>query len=162
VGKSLIRSTLLVIAPLAVAGALAGCGGGGEAAAGTTVTTSSHSKAEFIKLASAICDRDRASLSPELERYMQQHGGAAKTKSEALAEAIQAIFIPKAEAQVDEIRAIGAPRGDEQQVERFLVATEEAVAAAREARSPTESQLGEYFKRSAALASEYGLDHCAY
>lgn len=142
---------------LLAAVAFAGCGGGGdntESATGTTVTTSSRSKAEFVALANGICKRTRANLNLEMGEYLKEHEGD-PGKKKTIPDAFRVVGIRKFPAQIEEIRSLGAPKGNEQQVEAFLAAMQKVVDA------PRQSTFRELI-RSAALARKYGLDDCAY
>ncbi len=176
-----------LIAMVLALGALVGCGGGSSSdssngALETTVTTSSRSKAEFVKLANAICERDKANLLAELGTYFKKHGSEAPSPSQAAVQAIEGVVLPKIEREIEEIGALGAPRGEEEKVESFLAALKEGLEAepnesssAQSATPANQSAAGsggifgeaneeftKDFKRSAALATQLGLDACSY
>jgi hypothetical protein len=189
-GKSTISLALCALA-VAIVVALAGCGGGssdssssasqaagggeassegsgkdaagtGESSAGETVQSGDLSKSEFVKQANAICEKGKKESLEKMGAYVKKHKGGSETANlELIGEAIQAVFIPQIQSQIDAVRALGAPAGDEEQVEGFLVALEEDAATARES-SGTSAVLAKSFKPSAELAHEYGLDGCSY
>lgn len=152
--RSIIAS-LLVSSLIAVAG---GCGGGGgdstSGTTGTTVTTSSRSRTEFVKLANGICKRARVHLIYELGEYLKRHEGEGKKKL-TVPDAFRVVAIPKFPGQIEEIRSLGAPKGDEQQVEAFLAAMQKTVDA------PSKLTFKE-LRREGQLARTYGLVDCAY
>jgi hypothetical protein len=167
--KTLIRGLFFGVLAVAAAGTLMGCGGGSDNGGGgakdTTVSTSSHSKAEFIKLANTICKKGKETTVGKLGPYLKSHGGETKVtpKSERIfAEALQVVFLPAVQTQIEEIRALGAPAGDEQKIEAFLSALQEATDAHREGAVRSQEVFTKDFKRSARLAQEYGLEYCAY
>lgn len=174
VGKISAKS-LLLFAAIAVVLAIAGCGGGGDSgssestASGAETTSSGKpvqsgdlSKDEFVKQADAICEEGKKQSLEKMSAYMQQHGASGEPTPELVVEAVKAVFIPEVQSQIDEIRALGAPQGDEAKIEAFLDAMEAGAKEAGEATVSSSTQFGHSFKHSADLAREYGLDGCAY
>jgi hypothetical protein len=163
--KNLFLWFSLGLTVVAAAGALAGCGGGGDSASGTTLTTSSHSKAEYVKLANAICKKGREATLGKIGAFMEARNGGKESKAQdgnLFAKALQTIFLPAIQTQVEEIRSLGAPEGDEQQVEALLTALQEASDAHRQGTVKSQNVFEKDFKRSGELASKYGLDECSY
>jgi hypothetical protein len=178
---SLLSSLGALAIAAAVALGVAGCGGGSDssssssestgattAAAGggkqtkTAVHSSSLSKEEFVEKADAICVREKTKGLEAMGAYAKEHQGAAgQSKAEVIGEAIQKVFLPSVQAQVDQIRALGAPEGEEQEVEAVLVALEEAVEEASHG-TPSSARFSQSFANAGALATEYGLTSCVY
>jgi hypothetical protein len=175
-----VRGSLLSsLGALAIAAAIAlgagGCGGGSDSASGEstgatatggganqTVHSSSLSKAEFIKRADAICTREKTKGLEAMGAYVKESKGAAgQEKAALIGEAIQKVFLPSVQSQVDQIRALGAPEGDEQEVEAILVALEEAVEGASQG-TPSSAHFAQSFSNAGSLAREYGLSGCVY
>jgi hypothetical protein len=174
---------------VAIALAVAGCGGSGDSTSGSSESTgtatagkeaggtnkegkgggneapvhsSSLSKEEFIAKAGAICTREKTKGLEAMGEYVkQQPGVAGKAKIELIGEALQKVFLPAVQRQIDQIRALGAPEGEEAEVEAFLSALQEAVDQAGQG-TPANGQFAKDFASSAALAHEYGLTACAY
>jgi hypothetical protein len=190
VGRRPITRLCLLAAAVAIVAVAAGCGGGGgsssssaaggettsaeggasgktsrakgESSSGKTAPTGSLSKSEFVKQANAICEEGKKEGLGKMAAYVKKHkGGSQAPNVELLGEALKTVFIPTIQNQVDEVRALGAPSGDESRVEDFLTALEEDVEAA-EASSGSGANFAKAFKDSAELAHEYGLDGCAY
>jgi hypothetical protein len=192
VGRIPAKSFLLWGAAIAVAVAIAGCGGGssssgstaaaggettsatnessgksaqgkGESSADKSVQSGDLSKAEFVKRANAICEEGKKQSLEKMAAFVKEHkGDSGQPSAELVVKAVQAVFIPQVQTQIDEIRALGSPQGDEATVEAFLDAMEEGATAASEASTSSTASFGQSFKRSAELAHEYGLDGCAY
>jgi hypothetical protein len=149
-------------------------GGGANGPVGATSKTegsssaktegSSQAKTEFVDQANAICKEGKKKGLGEIKTYVKAHPPSAGSSTEAkvalLGEALRTVFLPEVQNQVDEIRALGLPQGEEGQVEAILDAMEEGVEAS--SKSSTGLKLGLNFERSAELAREYGLDSCAY
>ncbi|HEX3173442.1 MAG TPA: hypothetical protein VHQ43_04390 [Solirubrobacterales bacterium] len=172
-GGNSVRA-LSVFAGVVVLLALGGCGGGDDggstAADGTGTTTSakqgspsgaSLSEDEFVERAIAICKREKRAGLAAMGLYVKQHGGSAQGNA-VLVEALRTAFLPHVQTQVEEIRALGAPNGDDGEVQAYLDATEEAVDRASAKAGGSTQIFGESFEESAQLAHDLGIDKCAY
>ncbi len=159
---------------------VAGCGGGSSSSdstsaesTGSTATaasggkqtkthSSSLSKEEFVERADAICVREKTKGLEAMGAYAKEHQGTAgQSKAEVIGEAVQKVFLPSVQSQVDQIRALGAPEGEEQEVEAILAALEEAVEEASQG-APSSARFAKSFANSGTLATEYGLTACVY
>jgi len=177
------RLAILLVAALVAAGAVVGCGddeegdaqtagatsaetaegaseeGGGD----TAIATSSLSKKEFLKEANAACVKRQKGALGSLTAYEEANPANEKPLEEWYADMIRAVILPPIEEEIEEIRAIGAPAGDEQQVEAFLEAEQkdvEEVAALESVKTPL--VVEDHFVESGDLAREYGLDRCSH
>lgn len=141
------RSMMLLVVATAIAAIVAGCGGGGDEA--TTVTTSSLSKPAFVKEAEAVCEKAR---------------GKIIASSQTLPEGISSTIVPALEGMVGEIRELGAPSGDEREVEAFLETMQQESEALTEKQASISSfpEVEEEFKTSGGLAQKYGMPKCAF
>jgi hypothetical protein len=147
------KTTLLLAALLATSLIAAGCGDdedegedGGEAL----------TKEEFIAQADALCTREDR----EVDQAAQRLG---KNPSQAeQREFVTGTSLPNIQGQIDGIRELGAPEGEEQQVTEFL---DTAQAALDEAEANPDVFLGEQgqdpFAETRQLARELGLKQCA-
>ena len=98
--------SLAVVLSLSLA-AFAGCGGGDS----ETLT-----KAQFIRRADAICVENSENLIEPINEYMARHANSSLSKNELTAHAVQQTMLPQFQTQVDQIRNLGAPAGDEKEV----------------------------------------------
>jgi hypothetical protein len=147
----------------------AGCGGsGGDQAVGATLApitslrTSSLPKAEFLKRAVAHCNLVRRQAVRKYFGYLHSHG--LKFSRAAIASNAQVLFdqitAPTYELEVQGIRALGAPRGDERRVLAILNAIQHGIEVGRE--KPLGYFYGESpFRPAYVLAGPYGLGPCA-
>lgn len=165
----LARTILNAAAIVTVAVLIAGCGGGSDndssnaAAAGDTSTSATTAsgesaptpeKAELIKQADAGCEKGRREAEAQIGRKLKGNPNeAAKEKI------ITSISLPAIEAQADELRALDAPSGDEEQIEAIAQGIEDAVAAA-EKNTRVLSEKGNPFVEVGKLASAYGFQAC--
>ncbi len=161
--KQLLLSMLLAAVATAAA---AGCGGdssGSDDAASaspapTTVTSSSLSKSAFLKQGNAICTKGAKQVETALANLGKLKGKAA----EAAARAFVPTFVAMVESVIGEIQELGAPSGDEAEVEAILSAMQQAGKEGSEDPEATIEDLARSFKKPDKLASDYGLTSCAY
>jgi hypothetical protein len=130
--------------------AAAGCGGSDDD--GTSLETSDLSKQEWIAQADQICI--------EGDKDIGQQAGEFFDGKPTPAESTQFshdVVLPSIQAQVAQIRELGAPEGDEEQVEAMLDAVEEGLAKAEaDSSALQEGALDE----GTALVQAYGAKAC--
>lgn len=136
---------------------LAGCDSG-DAAGGEI------DKAEFVKRANAICEATQMKL---LSRGLLVFRRISRGKSKSEAEAI---FVPKwlvpvIRAEVEEVRALGAPAGDEAEVDAIFDELESVLDEAEA--NPTrfnyeQAHFSRPYRTSERLANEYGIWACGH
>jgi hypothetical protein len=119
------RRTLTVAAPIAVlllAGLLvAGCG----SSSSTTTTTAAISKAEFVAKGDAVCIAGEKAQEAEVNAYFKKHGLENKKPTKAQeAELVETVLAPNIQHQINAVKALGAPSGEEQQVEEALATSQ--------------------------------------
>jgi hypothetical protein len=151
-----VSKLLTAAAAAAVLAALvAGCGGGDD----TTDETVTLTKVEFIKQGDAICKESGDQSEKEAEEFAEDNGFTLeKASDEQLEEAVAAVLVPTLRQQADEIEALGAPEGDEEQVEEILVSLEGAT-------DEIEDEPGVVFEEKVfdepnELAEDYGFKVC--
>jgi hypothetical protein len=110
-GKQLI---VLVAAVLAAALVVTGCG-----------SSDSISKAEFVKKADAVCKKGEEAVRKDFGAFAETHENVKKPTEADYAELVDAVVVENVEKEVDDLRALGAPEGDEGKVEAMLQAREE-------------------------------------
>jgi hypothetical protein len=158
----LTRSSLFVICASASLGLpvlLAGCGGASGA------SSTSLSKAEFVKRANAICEKARKDGGNGLRRYSKQHeqaGSSAEEQAEMQAAGIQAVVLPRIEQQNEELEALGTPAGDHAMLDEYLASLQKVATKGTEGAPIPETQLVQLFDPSSKAARAYGIEECAY
>lgn len=154
------RFIALLAALAALALIVAGCGGGSDSTESTS--TSSLTKAAFVKQGNAICAKTEKEIIEGVGRFVKE-GNPLKPKpltEKQLAEIAERVLVPKVRRQIDEIRALGIPSGDEQEVEAFFAAAEEALKETEEDPSLFGKGGAGPFAEANKLAREYGLTVC--
>jgi hypothetical protein len=141
---------------LAVALVVTGCGGDDESSAGPTI-----SKAAFIKKADAICTHGNKRMELAFASFLEEKKNI-KHPSKADYEALVGkVLVPNLNQEIKEIRALGAPSGDEDRVDDFLEALEEGIETAERDPKVVISTSNAVFGISSRLAKEYGLEVCS-
>lgn len=152
------RAFILCVALLATSVVVVGCGGGDDdgTAAADEVTTSSLSKAEFVKKANGICVKTNRDLLEEMRKFADEPAGASAQ------DAIQQLWPPALREEADEIRSIGAPEGAETKVETYLASLEK-VTDEIEAKKPKDIfKLQELAVGVNGAAAAIGLERCEF
>ncbi len=150
------RLTLLVpVAVLALA-LLCGCGGGAASS-----TTSPPSRAEFLERANAGCLRARQGLAQRVKEFQAREGG--RWPREVLnAELAHKVLLPTVEEEMEAVRALRAPPGEEERISRILFVEESALTAVVfMTRVASVAAVWHEFAESARALREYGLPECA-
>jgi len=145
----------LLAGALAVALVATGCGSSSD-------STTSLTKAEFIKEGNAICTKGNDKIESEYEAFSKEHN-LSETKAPSMAvqeEAAEDILVPLVSSQVEEIRALGTPEGDEGEVDEILTGAEEAVEEGEEDPATLIGNEPGKFKEVNKQAREYGLTVC--
>lgn len=148
------RFIALLAALVAISVIVAGCGSDSS-------SSSSLSKAEFIKQADKICEKGNEENNTEFEEFAKEHNLSEKKEpSKAVQEeAISEIVAPGVKKQIEEIDALGAPEGDEKKVEAMVGAVEEGVEEI-EANPAVLIEGKNPLAKGSKLAKEYGLKTC--
>jgi hypothetical protein len=161
------KLVLALVAVLALAAVVAGCGGGSSSSgSSSTETTTSDSgggaptKAVFIKEADKVCGEDEDELVEEVEAFAEEKGIEIKKEepSKALqAELFRDVVLPNIGRQAEEIAALTPPEGDEETIEDLTDTLSSEVAEAEEEGGvPAQDTLAEATKKAKA----YGLKVC--
>jgi len=136
----------------------AGCGSSDDST-DTVEETVTLSKTEFIKQGDQICERAEKESETEAEEFAEENDfELEKASEEQLEEAIGEVLVPALDRQVEEIKALGAPEGDEEQVEAITAALEDASADVAD--DPSQAFEGEPLEKASKLAKEYGFEVC--
>ena len=145
---------LLFIA--AVALAASSCGEDG----GTADTTAAISKAQFTKQANAICAKANQEVTKISEDFAKENLSEEKRPTTAQITELAKLALPTISRQVEELRALDVPAGEEKEVDAILSAAEEAVAKGEQEPIAIYGANGGAFAKANRLAIDYGLDKC--
>jgi hypothetical protein len=104
---------------------IAGCGEESDEGGFSPVVSDSLSKVEFLRQADEICHSTESQIEAAADDLVTNEDDPTPEEVEEVA---IGIVVPALESQVAAIGAIGAPEGDEEEVEAILDATEEGIA----------------------------------
>jgi hypothetical protein len=154
-----IRAFSLILAAIVAAALVAGGCGGSDSLGSSgeiTVETGSLTKAEFIKRADAMCRDTRIQA---MRKFRALAEDLQSVRPPAASEKIvDTVLVPVYEELIDQVSALGAPKGDEQEVAGFLNTLQRNLDLAE--KEPAKA-LGSPFKGAAEQAEKYGLIGCA-
>ena len=153
------KALLVAIAALvALAALVAGCGGGDD----TTDETVTLTKTEFIKQGDAICKEGNKEISKGFEEYAEENDlpENKEPSTEQGIEITETVILPNIQQQAEEIRELGAPEGDEDQVDELLTSLEDAVAEGEDDPELLFKGNTDPFAEVNELASDYGFKVC--
>jgi hypothetical protein len=155
-----IKGGVMIVAAVAAILLAAGCGGGGGGNEQVTVHAGSLSKGEFIKRADSICAATRSRFTREYTAFLKPRlkNSSQVDQSALQSEVVKSVVIPIFTKDIDEISALGAPKGEEQKVSTFLNALQQRLDELNE--QPSELS-GTIFAKPAKLAQASGLSGCA-
>ena len=130
---------------------VAGCGGGGD---DDSTSTSSLAKPAWIAKADAICQQGNQ----EIEQAANEQFGKQEQKptDQQIQQFTTETAVPSVQRQIDQIRDLGAPSGDEDQVNEILDTVQADIDKAKSATTLPDDP----FADGNALATQYGLKVC--
>lgn len=150
------RASLALLAALvAMAAFVAGCGDSDD----SETSSESLTKVEFIKQGDRICEKANEQSETEAEEFAEENDFTLeKASKDQLEEAVAEVLVPSLNQQAEELDALGAPEGDEEQVEEIIVSLEDAAGEIED--EPKLIFEGEVLKEPSKLASDYGFEVC--
>ena len=139
--------------------AIVGCGSKEEGDA------PSPSRAQVIKRANDICEQMEAQQLKEFAKYAKAHPEVKKEleagKTQHEQELVEAVGLPPIESAVEEIKALGAPSGDEAKVEAVVSEIEAGIETAKDEPEVFFSSVKDNpFTHANQLAADYGFTRC--
>jgi len=153
---------LTLVGAFAIAAIGIGCGSDSDDSSQVNATVV-VAKPTFLKKAEAVCTRNYENVKAGYEDFVKKNGGPenAFDDAESQAEYVDTVIIPEKEKTIEELQELGAPEGDEQQVEEILDAYEEGIDVAEEDPQAAMSSQG-VFAYATSVAEKYGLENCRY
>lgn len=141
---------LALVAALVALLAFAGCGGGDE----TTALT----KAEFTKQVNAGCKEHEDEQNKLFKEVTSSMDPTEVTRSDQEL-LISEVLLPPYEKDIENLKSLSPPAGDEQQVEAIIEAMENTVKRV-EAKPLVAIRDSSQFTEAKKLLKEYGLTKC--
>jgi hypothetical protein len=149
----------LLISFLSAGLIVAGCGGDNNN------TTTTLSKQEFLKKGNAICRKANQDVNKAgrlifltgVKKGQKPSGPPPAAKFKKFADTI---LIPSIQSQINQIRALGVPPGDQAQVKAILDAAQAALNKGKQDPTLLEGNKSTPFAKANKLALAYGLTVC--
>ena len=136
-----------------------GCGGG--SGNDSEVTASSLSKAQYIQKANAVCEKGTKQIATDFAVFLKEKESVKEPTEADYVQLFNTVVAPNVEREIDELRELGAPKGDEKEVEAILQAREESIQIAEEDPEAIIENSDKVFARASKVAAGYGLKTCA-
>jgi hypothetical protein len=154
------RLIALIGAVMAFAAIVAGCG---SSSSSTTESTATLSKAEFVKQGNAICEAGNKEINAGFEEFAKEKEFSKKnqpTKAE-IEEGAEEVVVPSVRSQIEQIKELGAPEGEEEKVEAFLENAEAQLEKGEENASLLAEESAHLFASVNEEGKALGLTACA-
>ena len=155
--------TKFAVAVAAIAAlAIAGCGGGSSSsttgASGTSgAQGAALSKSEFLAKGNAVCAKGNQALNAAGNKAFSSGQPTQADEEKFVTDTV----IPNIQAQIDGIKALPPPSGDEDQVNAIVAAAQSALDKGKQDPSLLTGQSGsDPFTQANKLADAYGLTKC--
>lgn len=136
-----------------------GSGAGGDDR-GSTVQPTSESKEDYVAKANALCKERTQQIQMEVGELLEDLPANGNGNQRAgLRKLVEKGVAPGLEAEIEELRELGAPEGDEKQIEEILAAIEATIT---EMRKNPKAFVDDpkAFARTRRLAGPYGIGQC--
>ena len=151
------RNAFLLVAGAIAFGLIAvGCGGNDDSSSstGTESSTTALTKAEFLQKGNAICQAGNQEIN---QAFSQIQG---KPTQEQANQVVTDTLVPSVQGQIDDIRALGAPAGDEDQVNQILDDAQTALDKVKADPTVATQNGSDPFAQANQEAKAYGLTVC--
>jgi len=157
------RLIVLLAGVLALAIAAAGCGSSDDstdtdtASADVTIT-----KAQLIAQGDAICKQGNEEIEDGFERYAEENDipKNQEPSNKQGVEIVETVLVPNLTTQAELIRGLGAPEGDEEEVEELVDSLDEAIESAEEEPEALFNEDTDPFGDVNQQAQDYGFSEC--
>lgn len=144
-----------LVGVLACVGLLAACGGGGDE------TTEALSKSEFIAQGDEICANGDKEVEAQAEEFAEENDIDTEAPTqEQQEEVVAAVFVPSLQTQADELSQLGAPEGEEAEVEAIVASLEKATEELEGDPSLLFEASGNPLEEPSELAAKFGFENC--
>ena len=157
------RGSLILVASLALITGVAGCGGDDSTSADSTTAgvTGFTGEAPTDPISYHLAaDKYCRQAEHELDRAANEAFGGETPSPEALTDFVNEVYLPVMRRQMEQIRTIPIPPGEEDAVNAIYDAFDEGLAQAEEDPESLLQAPPEGIERASELAADYGFDDC--
>lgn len=146
-----MRKHCAILIALLATGAAAGCGGDEE---------EPLSKAEYIKQGDVICKKANETIEKEAEETFADLGPREMPSEEQLTAFVEDVAVPNVESQISDLRALAAPEGDEDELDKIYEDVDTALAEVEEDPATIVEGDNDPFQEPNEAARGYGFKEC--
>jgi hypothetical protein len=142
---------------------VAGCGSSDDSTdTDTTSVDVTITKEQLIAQGDAICKQGNEEIEEGFESYAEENGipKNQEPSDEQGVEIVETVLVPNLKTQAELIRGLGAPEGDEEQVEELLDSLDEAVETAEDDPEALFNEDTDPFGDVNQQAQDYGFSEC--
>jgi len=150
------KQWIALLAGALVIALVVGCGDSSE---GET-NAKSLAKPVYVKKVTAICEKTNKQVKVGFEEFTADQGSAAFEDLDSMEEYLDTFMIPAKQQEIEELQALGAPVGDEEETEAIIEGFEEGIEAAEDDPERAVQSTFGVFARANDLANDYGADNC--
>jgi hypothetical protein len=157
------RLIVLLAGVLALAIAAAGCGSSDDSTDTDTASVDvTITKEQLIAQGDAICKQGNEEIEDGFESYAEENDipKNQEPSDEQGVEIVETILVPNLTTQSELIRGLGAPEGDEEQVEELLDSLDEAIETAEDDPEALFNEDTDPFADVNQQAQDYGFSEC--
>ena len=156
------RLIALLAGVMALAAVAAGCGSDDSTETDTASADVTITKAQLIAQGDAICKQGDGEIEDGFERYGEKNNIPKNQEpSEAQGiEIVETVIVPSIKTQGELIRGLGAPEGDEEEIDALLDSLDEAIEEAEENPETLFDEESDPFGDPNQKAEDYGFKVC--
>lgn len=136
---------------------VAGCGGDDDEGGFSPVVSDPVSKVEFLRQADEICLSTESRIEAAADELVTSKQDPSPEEVEEVA---INIVVPALESEVAAIGALGAPEGDEDEIQAILDATEAGIAEIEADPQALLDDVPPALREAEELARQYGSQQC--
>ena len=126
----------------------------------TSTKDSRNPNTEFVAKGNASCVAGEKKQNVEFMAFAKKHGIRKGRTDQAQRQLVDAVFVPNIQSQIDSVKALGAPSGQEQKVASALEAAQEALNKVK-AKPDIAFSKPSPFKAAGEQLHALGLTECA-
>jgi hypothetical protein len=156
------RLFAVLVGAVAIAAIVAGCGSSDDDSTDSGDATVTLTKEQLITQGDAICKQGDEEIEEGFEKYAEENGIAKNEEpSDAQGvEIVETVILPNITTQSELIRGLGAPEGDEEEIEAMLDSLDEAIEDGEENPETLFEDGTDPFGDPNGRAEDYGFKVC--